>query len=52
MCVGMKLKTSSFGSTTLHYLLAYAVALPIFLFFIVLRRLLGRRRGPARRPTL
>lgn len=49
--VGMKVKTPSFGSTALHYLLAYAVALPIFLFFVVLRRLLARRRGPGRRPT-
>jgi hypothetical protein len=51
MFVGMKVRTTSFGSTAFHYVLAYAVALPIFLFFVVGRRLLGRRRKAARRPT-
>jgi hypothetical protein len=47
----MSLRPAALGSTTLHYVLAYAVALPIFLFFVVARRLLGRRRAAARRPT-
>jgi hypothetical protein len=47
----MKLRTASFVSTAFHYVLAYAVALPIFLFFVVARRLLARHRARARRPT-
>jgi hypothetical protein len=46
----MKLRSASLGSTALHYVLAYAIALPIFLFFVVARRL-RRRTASRRRPT-
>jgi hypothetical protein len=44
MSAGMRLRAAFFGSTATHYVLAYAVGLPIFLLFVVARRLLRRRR--------
>jgi hypothetical protein len=41
----MKLRATFLGSTAIHYVLAYAVGLPLFLLFVVVRRLLRPRRG-------
>lgn len=44
---GMKLRLVNAGSVTAHYVLAYAVALPIFGLFMLARRLLRRgQSGP------
>jgi hypothetical protein len=40
----MKLRAAFFGSTAIHYVLAYAVGLPLFLLFVVARRVLRRSR--------
>jgi hypothetical protein len=44
MSVEMRLRAAFFGSTAIHYVLAYAVCLPIFLIFVVARTVLRLSR--------
>lgn len=48
----MKIRLANTGSATAHYVLAYVVALPIFLLFMLARRLLrGGPSGPGAQRT-